>query len=186
MPSDAAIRTTPKNRAAPRDPGTRAGWALKIAAIAGLLEITWVLSVKASGGFARADFTVFAIAIAWLSFWLLGLSMRVLPAGTAYAVWTGIGAVGVAVFGVLLFHEPLTFAGMACIGLIVAGILGSSRSRRRPYERVPCASHSRTSSVQQRTGSSAASWVTSTPPRSSPISVVTKVPQTFGRSAAMS
>jgi quaternary ammonium compound-resistance protein SugE len=92
--------------------------------IAGLLEITWALSVKASGGFARADFTVFAIAIAWLSFWLLGLSMRVLPAGTAYAVWTGIGAVGVAVFGVLLFHEPLTFARMACIGLIVAGILG--------------------------------------------------------------
>lgn len=92
--------------------------------VAGLLEVVWAVSLKASGGFARRDFTIVAIIVAWLSFWLLGLSMRVLPAGTAYAVWTGIGAVGVALLGVMLFGEPLTFARIACIGLIVAGILG--------------------------------------------------------------
>jgi quaternary ammonium compound-resistance protein SugE len=59
-----------------------------------------------------------------LSFWLLGLSLRQLPVGTAYAVWTGIGAVGAAILGIVYFGEPLTFARIGCIALIVLGIVG--------------------------------------------------------------
>lgn len=68
--------------------------------------------------------TVVTILVAWASFALLGLAMKSLPVGTAYAVWTGIGAVGAAVLGILLFHEPVTPARIGCIALIVAGILG--------------------------------------------------------------
>ena len=64
------------------------------------------------------------LTAAWLSFWLLGLAMKSLPVGTAYAVWTGIGAVGAAVFGMVLFKEPFTVARVVCIAAIVVGILG--------------------------------------------------------------
>lgn len=91
---------------------------------AGLLEVVWSISMKASQGFSRHLLTAITFAAAWLSFWLLGLALRQLPVGTAYAVWVGIGAVGAAVFGIVLFDEPLSFARLACIGLIVAGVLG--------------------------------------------------------------
>lgn len=91
---------------------------------AGLLEIVWVISMKASNGFTRHGYTAITLAAAWLSFVLLGLALRQLPVGTAYAVWTGIGAVGAAVLGIVLFGEAVTPARVACIALIVAGILG--------------------------------------------------------------
>ena len=92
--------------------------------IAGLLEIVWATSMKASAGFTKMPLTVLTIVVAWASFALLGLAMKSLPVGSAYAVWIGIGAVGAAVLGVLLFHEPVTPARISCIALIVAGILG--------------------------------------------------------------
>ena len=101
-------------------PGT--AWALLL--VAGLLEITWAISMKASAGFTKLHLTSLTIVAAGLSFWLLGLAMRVLPVGTAYAVWTGIGAVGAAILGIVLFNEALTLPRVACIGLIVIGILG--------------------------------------------------------------
>lgn len=93
-------------------------------AAAGVLEIVWSISMKASAGFTKVPLAVLTFVAAWVSFWLLGLAMRHLPVGTAYAVWTGIGAVGAAVFGMLIFREPVTVARVACIALIVIGILG--------------------------------------------------------------
>ena len=92
--------------------------------VAGILEIVWAVSMKASEGFTRWHFTAVTIVAAWLSFYLLGLSLKALPVGTAYAAWTGIGAVGAAILGMAFFHEPATFARLGFIGLIVGGILG--------------------------------------------------------------
>ncbi len=92
--------------------------------VAGVLEIVWATSMKASQGFTRWHFTAVTIAAAWASFYLLGLSLKSLPVGTAYAAWTGIGAVGTALLGMALFHEPATFARLGFIALIVTGIVG--------------------------------------------------------------
>jgi quaternary ammonium compound-resistance protein SugE len=92
--------------------------------VAGLLEIAWAMTMKASEGFSKWHFTAVTIAAAWASFVLLGLSLKALPVGTAYAAWTGIGAVGTAALGMLIFHEPATFARLGFIALIVAGIVG--------------------------------------------------------------
>ena len=92
--------------------------------VAGLLEIVWSISMKASHGFTKHQFTAITIIAAWLSFGLLGLALRQLPVGTAYAVWTGIGAVGAAVLGIVIFGESLSAARIGCIALIVCGILG--------------------------------------------------------------
>src|SRR5215510_5809751 len=97
-------------------------WVLLL--VAGLLEIVWSISMKASEGFTKHHFTAITLVAAWTSFWLLGLAMRQLPVGTAYAVWTGIGAVGAAVLGILIFGESLTVARVGCIALIVCGIIG--------------------------------------------------------------
>ena len=97
-------------------------WMLLVAA--GLLEIVWATSMTASDGFTKHHFTSITLVAAALSFWLLGLALRQLPVGTAYAVWTGIGAVGAAILGVVFFGEPLTLARIGCISLIVLGILG--------------------------------------------------------------
>ena len=97
-------------------------WILLV--IAGLLEIVWSVSMKASEGFTKSHFTSITLVAAALSFWLLGLALRQLPVGTAYAAWTGIGAVGTALLGIVLFAEPATAARLACIGVIVAGIFG--------------------------------------------------------------
>ena len=97
-------------------------WALLL--LARLLEIVWSTSMKASDGFTRHVYTGITLVAAWLSFGLLGLAMKSLPLGTAYAVRTGIGAVGAAVLGVVLFKEPATAARILCILAIVGGILG--------------------------------------------------------------
>jgi quaternary ammonium compound-resistance protein SugE len=93
-------------------------------ALAGLLEIVWSVSMKASHGFTKLHFTAVTLVAASASFWLLGLAMRQLPVGTAYAVWTGIGAFGAAILGIVVFGEPLTVARVGCLALIVGGILG--------------------------------------------------------------
>jgi quaternary ammonium compound-resistance protein SugE len=97
-------------------------WLLLV--FAGLLEIVWSLSMKASHGYTKHHFTAITLVAAALSFWLLGLALRQLPVGTAYAVWTGIGAVGAAILGIVLFGESLSVARIGCIALIVVGILG--------------------------------------------------------------
>ncbi len=92
--------------------------------VAGLLEIVWSVSMKASDGFTKHVFTGITLVAAWLSFWLLGLAMKSLPVGSAYAIWTGIGAVGASVLGIVLFKEPATAARIVCLVAIVGGILG--------------------------------------------------------------
>jgi len=97
-------------------------WLVLVAA--GILEIVWVIGMKYSDGFTRLLPSLVTLVAALLSFWLLALAIRVLPVGTAYAAWTGIGAVGAAVLGIVLFKEPATAARVACIVLVVAGIAG--------------------------------------------------------------
>jgi quaternary ammonium compound-resistance protein SugE len=97
-------------------------WAMLL--FAGLLEIVWLILLKQSGGFAKVGLGALSYVVALLSFALLGLSLRSLPAGTAYAVWTGIGAAGGAIAGVLLFAEPLNALRIGFIALIIAGIVG--------------------------------------------------------------
>ena len=97
-------------------------WLVLVAA--GILEIVWVIGMKYSDGFTRPWPSLVTLVAAAFSFWFLALAIRVLPVGTAYAAWTGIGAVGAAVLGMVLFKEPATAARIACIVLIVAGIVG--------------------------------------------------------------
>jgi quaternary ammonium compound-resistance protein SugE len=99
-----------------------AAWIFLIAA--GLLEIVWSIGMKYSEGFTKLWPSVITLVAAWFSFWLLAIAVKVLPVGTAYAAWTGIGVVGAAVLGMILFKEPATAARMVCILLIIAGIAG--------------------------------------------------------------
>ncbi|KVU35205.1 hypothetical protein WK65_26110 [Burkholderia ubonensis] len=92
--------------------------------IAGLLEVAWAAGMKSSEGFTRLWPSVFTIVTALASFGLLALALRQLPLGTAYAVWTGIGAVGAFVFGIVMMGEALTVARIASASLIVAGLIG--------------------------------------------------------------
>jgi quaternary ammonium compound-resistance protein SugE len=92
--------------------------------IAGLLEIGWAIGLKYTEGFTRLWPTVGTVGAMVASIALLGLAMRTLPVGTAYAVWTGIGAVGTVILGIVLFAEPATAARLGCVALIVAGIAG--------------------------------------------------------------
>ncbi|AVY94715.1 MULTISPECIES: quaternary ammonium compound efflux SMR transporter SugE [Microvirgula] len=92
--------------------------------IAGLFEIGWAIGLKYTEGFTRLLPSVLTGISMLFSIVLLGLALRDLPIGTAYAVWTGIGAVGTAALGIVLFNDPATAARLVCIGLIVAGILG--------------------------------------------------------------
>ncbi|MBN9306460.1 MAG: QacE family quaternary ammonium compound efflux SMR transporter [Devosia sp. 67-54] len=93
-------------------------------AVAGLFEIVWAIALKYADGFTRLWPSAAAIVGMIVSVVLLELSLRTLPVGTAYAVWTGIGTVGAAILGMLLFHEPATAIRIGCIGLIVCGIAG--------------------------------------------------------------
>lgn len=92
--------------------------------IAGLMEIGWAIGLKYTEGFTRLTPSVLTLTSMVASVLLLGLSLKTLPVGTAYAVWTGIGTVGTALLGIWLFGEPATAIRLACIGLIVAGIAG--------------------------------------------------------------
>jgi quaternary ammonium compound-resistance protein SugE len=92
--------------------------------IAGLMEIGWAIGLKYTDGFSRLVPSVLTLAAMAASILLLGWALKTLPIGTAYAVWTGIGAVGTAILGIVLLGEPATAMRLACIGLIVAGIAG--------------------------------------------------------------
>jgi quaternary ammonium compound-resistance protein SugE len=92
--------------------------------IAGLFEICLAIGLKYSAGFTKLWPSVGTIAAMIISFFLLSLSLKTLPVGTAYAVWTGIGAVGTVILGIVLFNEPVTFLRIFCIVLIVLGIFG--------------------------------------------------------------
>jgi quaternary ammonium compound-resistance protein SugE len=92
--------------------------------IAGLMEIGWAIGLKYTEGFTRLVPSVLTLAAMLISIVLLGLALKTLPVGTAYAVWTGIGAVGTAILGIVLLGDPATVARLASIGLIVAGIVG--------------------------------------------------------------
>jgi len=93
-------------------------------AAAGLLEIVWAIGLKYTEGFTRLTPSVITIGAMVASVALLGIALRDLPVGTGYAVWTGIGTVGTAILGIMLFNEPATAFRLASIGLIVAGIVG--------------------------------------------------------------
>lgn len=92
--------------------------------IAGLFEVGWAVGLKYAEGFTRLWPSLGTAVALVLSMALLGVALRTLPLGTAYAVWTGIGTVGTAILGIVLFREPATAARLACIALIVAGIAG--------------------------------------------------------------
>ncbi|HEU4660420.1 MAG TPA: quaternary ammonium compound efflux SMR transporter SugE [Pseudolabrys sp.] len=92
--------------------------------IAGLFEVGWAIGLKYTEGFSRVVPSLMTVGAMALSLALLGLALKSLPVGTAYAVWTGIGAVGTAALGIYLFSEPATLPRLACIGLIVTGIVG--------------------------------------------------------------
>jgi quaternary ammonium compound-resistance protein SugE len=92
--------------------------------VAGLMEIGWAIGLKYTEGFTRLMPSVLTLAAMAASMALLGLALKTLPIGTAYAVWTGIGAVGTALLGIWLLGEPATVMRLVCIGLIVSGIAG--------------------------------------------------------------
>ena len=92
--------------------------------VAGLTEVGWAVGLKYTQGFTRPVPTALTVAAMVASLWLLGLAVRTLPLGTAYAVWTGIGTMGTAILGILLFNEPATGLRLLCVALIVSGIIG--------------------------------------------------------------
>lgn len=92
--------------------------------VAGLFEIVWAVGLKYTVGFTRLLPSVITITAMIASVWLLALALKGIPVGTGYAVWTGIGAVGTAILGIILFGEAVNAARLICIGLIVAGIFG--------------------------------------------------------------
>ncbi|WP_323846231.1 quaternary ammonium compound efflux SMR transporter SugE [Microbulbifer magnicolonia] len=92
--------------------------------IAGLLEIGWAVGLKYTQGFTRPLASTLTVLAMIASFYFLSQALRVIPVGTGYAVWTGIGAVGTAILGIVLFSESVALPRLLCIGLIVAGIVG--------------------------------------------------------------
>ena len=97
-------------------------WVLLV--IAGLLEVGWAIGLKYTDGFTRLWPSVFTTIAMVLSVVMLGVAMKSLPVGTSYAVWVGVGAVGTAILGMVLFGEPASAGRLASLGLIVAGIVG--------------------------------------------------------------
>lgn len=92
--------------------------------LAGMFEISWAIGLKYTEGFTRLWPSVATVAAMVVSIGLLGLALRSLPVGTAYAVWTGIGAAGTVVLGIVLFGESAAFGRLFCVALIIAGIVG--------------------------------------------------------------
>lgn len=97
-------------------------WAILV--VAGLFEIGWAIGLKYTEGFTRLWPTVGTVLSMIISVGLLGLAMKALPVGTAYAVWVGVGAIGTALLGIILFKEPATAARLLSLALIFAGIVG--------------------------------------------------------------
>jgi len=97
-------------------------WILLV--LAGLFEVGWAIGLKYTEGFTRPWPTALTLAAMLASVVLLGIAMKSLPVGTAYAVWVGVGAVGTAILGIVLFAEPATAGRLISLALIVAGIVG--------------------------------------------------------------
>ena len=112
------------DRARALDPASLGPMAWAILFVAGLLEVGWAVGLKYTEGFTRAVPTALTVLALVGSMALLGLALRTLPLGTAYAVWTGIGTVGTAIVGMVVLREPATAARLVCIALIVSGIVG--------------------------------------------------------------
>ena len=91
---------------------------------AGLFEVGWAVGLKYTDGFTRPLPTALTVAAMAVSLGLLGLAMKELPLGTAYAVWTGVGAVGTVIAGIILFGESMAFMRLASVALIIAGLIG--------------------------------------------------------------
>ncbi len=92
--------------------------------IAGLFECGWAIGLKYTEGFTRLTPSILTVAAMAISFWLLSIAMKTIPVGTAYAVWTGIGAVGVAIMGMILFGESRDVLRIISLVMIVSGIIG--------------------------------------------------------------
>ncbi len=101
---------------------TNFAWLILLAA--GACEVGWAIGLKYTEGFTRLEPSLLTGAAMAISVILLGIAVRQLPLGTAYAVWTGIGAVGTVILGIFLFHEPAHVARLLCVSAIVAGIVG--------------------------------------------------------------
>lgn len=92
--------------------------------VAGIFEIGFAIGMKYTDGFTKPLPTILTVLSVVISMILLGIAMKTLPAGTAYAVWTGIGTVGTVILGIILFQEPMTVVRMLCVALIVGGLIG--------------------------------------------------------------
>jgi quaternary ammonium compound-resistance protein SugE len=92
--------------------------------LAGLFEVAWAVGLKYTEGFTRLWPTVGTVVAMLASIWLLGIAMKDLPLGTAYAVWVGVGAIGTAILGIVLLGEPANAGRLVSLGLILAGIIG--------------------------------------------------------------
>jgi quaternary ammonium compound-resistance protein SugE len=92
--------------------------------LAGLLEVAWAVGLKYTAGFTKLVPTVLTLAAMAGSVGMLGLALRTLPLGTAYAIWTGIGTIGTVIFGIMVLNEPAGIARVTCIAMIVGGIVG--------------------------------------------------------------
>ena len=123
--------------------------------IAGLLEIGWAIGLKYTDGFTRLWPSVATVACMAASFFLLALSLKTIPVGTAYAVWTGIGAAGTALLGMILFGESREVARLVCIVMIVAGTVGLKIFSGQPAPSVT-SRHGQTEFVDSSAGSSPA------------------------------
>ncbi len=99
-----------------------------ILVLAGLLEVCWAVGLKSSEGFSRPIPTILTVLAMTLSLFLLGLSVKQLPIGTAYAIWVGIGTLGASILGIVLFKEPLSALRIASLALIILGIVGMKYS----------------------------------------------------------
>ncbi len=92
--------------------------------LAGLLEVGWAVGLKYTAGFTKLIPSALTLAAMAGSVGMLGLALRTLPLGTAYAIWTGIGTVGTVIFGIIVLNEPASVARLTCIAMIVGGIVG--------------------------------------------------------------
>ncbi|QSX76283.1 quaternary ammonium compound efflux SMR transporter SugE [Lysobacter arenosi] len=95
-----------------------------ILVLAGLFEVGWAIGLKYTDGFSKLWPTVGTVAAMAISLGLLGIAMKSLPVGTAYAIWVGVGAVGTVILGIVLFNEPVNALRMISVGLIIAGLIG--------------------------------------------------------------
>lgn len=99
-----------------------AAWSLLV--LSGFLDVAWAISMKYAEGYTRPGWSLLSFALLGAFVYLLGRTLEVLPVGTAYAVWTGIGAAGTAALGILLFQEPANVLRLGSIALVVAGVAG--------------------------------------------------------------